>query len=192
MGQYYRPILTNNANGNERVYNRHVDGEYTGAKLMEHSWWENEFVGTICSKLFKKPMKVAWVGDYADDAETTNGIEKTDLIRLCKKAWDKGKGYGVKKKVLLLDGLFLVNHTKKIYVDCSEYKEKSIMKDGWCIHPLPLLTALGNGLGGGDYNYPSADSDAQAVGSWANDTISIEKGIPDGYEKVSYVFKEGE
>lgn len=184
MGQYYRPILTN-ANGYERVYNRDVDGEYTMAKLMEHSWWYNEFVSTICNKLFKNPMKVVWVGDYADDADVTNGIEKDELVRLQKKAW-KNKGNGVKKKELFLDNLFLVNHTKKIYLDCNAYKEECIFDGDWCVHPLPLLTAIGNGLGGGDYR----EDDAWQVGQWANDVISVEEVVPEGYEKEEYIFKE--
>ena len=184
MGQYYRPILTN-ANGYERVYNRDVDGEYTMAKLMEHSWWYNEFVSTICNKLFKNPMKVVWVGDYADDADVTNGIEKDELVRLQKKAW-KNKGNGVKKKELFLDNLFLVNHTKKIYLDCNTYKEECVFDGGWCVHPLPLLTAIGNGLGGGDYR----EDDAWQVGQWANDVISVEEVVPEGYEKEEYIFKE--
>ena len=183
MGQYYRPILTN-INGYERVYNRDVDGEYTMAKLTEHSWWYNPFVSTICSKLFKNPMKVVWVGDYADDADVTNGIETYELARLQKKAW-KNKGNGVKKKELFLDNLFLVNHTKRVYIDCNKYKEEC-MNDNWCIHPLPLLTAIGNGLGGGDYR----EDDAWQVGQWANDIISIEETVPDDYIIDHYVFRE--
>lgn len=182
MGQYYRPILTN-ANGYERVYNRDVDGEYTMAKLMEHSWYRNPFVNSICSKLFNNPMKVVWVGDYADSAHTTNRIETDELKRLCKKAW-KGKGYGIKFNPFSLDGLYLINCTKKIYIDCDQYYNDCI-QNGWCIHPLPLLTAIGNGLGGGDYrgNCPN-------VGCWANDVISIERNIPDGFEEVKYIFRE--
>lgn len=183
MGQYYRPILTN-ANGYERVYNRDIDGEYTMAKLMEHSWWLNPFVGSICKKLFKNPMKVVWVGDYSDDAEETNEIKKDELTRLCKKAW-KCKGHSIKKNELLLDNLYLVNHSKKVYLDCNEYK-KECANDGWCIHPLPLLTAIGNGLGGGDYQ----EDDAWQVGMWANDLISIEEEIPDGYIIDDYYFRE--
>lgn len=187
MGQYYRPILTN-ANGYERVYNRDVDGEYTMAKLMEHSWWLNPFVSTICKKLLKNPMKVVWVGDYADDADVTNGIEKAELARLHKKAW-AGKGYGIKKNELFLNDYlmryYLVNHTKKIYLDCDEYYNDCV-SDGWCIHPLPLLTAIGNGLGGGDYR----EDDDWQVGQWANDVISVEETVPEGYEKERYVFRE--
>jgi hypothetical protein len=183
MGQYYRPILTN-AKGYEIVYNRHVDGEYTMAKLMEHSWWLNPFVSTICSKLYRNPMQVVWVGDYAYDANTTNGIGKEELYRLCKKAWS-GKGVGVKEKLLYLSHMYLVNHTKKVYIDCTEY-EKECDDNGWCIHPLPLLTAIGNGLGGGDYRGENGCD----VGCWANDLISVEASVPNGYTKENYSFVE--
>lgn len=184
MGQYYRPILTN-AKGYEMVYNRYVDGEYTMAKLMEHSWWLNPFVSTICSKLYRNPMKVVWVGDYADDANVTNGIERDELVRLCKKAWN-GKGSGVKEKLLYLSHMYLVNHTKKVYIKCSEYEKECTDSYGWCIHPLPLLTAIGNGLGGGDYR----GGNQSDVGAWANDLISVESEYPKEYEKMHYEFKE--
>ena len=177
MGQYYRPILTD-VDGNIKVYNRDVDGEYTLAKLMEHSWWLNEFVGTICNKIFCKQHRVAWVGDYADDADSVNEISEDGLKWFHKTAW-KRKGRGVKKDILYLDGLYLVNHTKEIYMDCNIYKSEC-NRDGWIIHPLPLLTAIGNGLGGGDYRGINEDY----VGSWAYDRISIEVNIPDGYHKA--------
>lgn len=182
MGQYYRTILTD-ANNKSTVYNRDVDGEYTLAKLMEHSWWYNPFVSTICSKVFENPMRVVWVGDYADDADSVNELSETDIKKLHKTAW-KGKGVGVQKNELYLDELYLVNHSKQIYINCNEYKDKC-NNDGWIIHPLPLLTALGNGLGGGDYRGDGSD-----VGSWANDIISIEKNIPFGYTEEEYLFVE--
>ena len=79
MGQYYRPILIDDKR-NVKVYNRQIEGSYTLAKLMEHSWWGNEFVGTICKKIFGNPHRIVWVGDYADDADPINGIEQNDLI----------------------------------------------------------------------------------------------------------------
>ena len=39
MGQYFMPILGNAFGTDCKVFNRSVDGEYTFAKLMEHSWW---------------------------------------------------------------------------------------------------------------------------------------------------------
>ena len=42
------------------------------------------------------------------------------------------------------------------------------------LHPLSLLTAEGNGRGGGDYNGPNMDM----VGTWARDVISMENEAP--------------
>lgn len=39
MGQYYRPILGDKYGLNCKVFDRSVDGQYTLAKLLEHSWW---------------------------------------------------------------------------------------------------------------------------------------------------------
>ena len=188
MGQYYY-VLTKEDKKRYEVFNRTLldngKKKYTMAKLMEHSWWLNPFVSTICSKLYRNPMKVVWVGDYADDAHITNGIDKKELARLCKKAW-KGNGVGVKEKLLYLSHMYLVNHTKKVYIDCTEYEKECTNNGGWCIHPLPLLTAIGNGLGGGDYR----GINQSEIGEWANDVISVESYPPDGYANVSYIFVE--
>ena len=59
---------------------------------------------------------------------------------------------------------FLVNHTKKQYVDMTKVQD---------IHPLPLLTSSGNGRGKGDY-----EGEQNFVGSWAGDVLSVERSIP--------------
>lgn len=192
MGQYYRCLLTD-ANGKMVAYNRSVDGEYQMAKLMEHSWWSNIFVGTICNKLYMSPHRVAWVGDYAFGTEELD-FDQRKLGRICGAAWS-GDGYEVKFAPLSLDYAYLVNHSKKQYVDSIDYKKKSRGTGDdadWIIHPLPLLTAIGNGLGLGDYNCPSEDSTVDLVGSWADDIIEVVKyeNIPEGYEKLNCVFKE--
>ena len=194
MGQYYRPILTN-AKGEQIVYNREVDGQYTMAKIMEHSWWENEFVSTITKMLYENPTKVVWVGDYADTGREVNNLTADDLVLFCDTAWGSNDkpdtAVGVTKDELFLDGLYLVNHTKGIALDCTKYRatcERNLWNDYYgCIHPLPLLTAIGNGQGGGDYHSGTCIKD---VGAWANDVISVEKTIPDNYSLVEYKFIE--
>jgi hypothetical protein len=65
----------------------------------------------------------------------------------------------------------------------EEYKgEKYFM----CINPLPLLTACGNGLGGGDYRGTMMN----AVGAWAFDEIEFTFDKPDDYAEVKYDFTE--
>lgn len=60
----------------------------------------------------------------------------------------------------------------------------------WCIHPLPLLTCLGNGLGGGDYRSPTDDSSDFLVGTWAWDNLSIKDKPILEYNELQPVFKE--
>ena len=45
---------------------------------------------------------------------------------------------------------------------------------------IHLLTAEGNGRGGGDYNGP----DLELVGTWARDVISVEGLVPEGYTEL--------
>lgn len=134
---------------------------------MEHSWWLNREVGKVCELLHRAPLHVAWVGDYADD------VGCDPLLYEARR--DAKNGLEVPFEPLLLDGKFLVNHTKEEFVDCDAYKKRAAQADGWCIHPLPLLTAIGNGEGGGDY---FGKSSRNVVGRWANDVITVEDVRP--------------
>lgn len=200
MGQYYRAIVKK-PNGRLDVYNRDIirngKSEYMVAKLMEHSWWLNEFVNAVCLDIYnsKAANRVAWIGDYATtyldcfDLKELNGLDKAKIYRLSKRCW-ACDGKAVELTDFTLDGKYLINHTKKLYVDCSEYYADSVSSDEWCIHPLPLLTCIGNGLGGGDYNSPTDDSTEDYVGAWAWDEISIADKPVDAYFKAFPLFKE--
>ncbi|MCM1368641.1 MAG: hypothetical protein NC184_07530 [Roseburia sp.] len=163
-------------NGRIIVYNRNVirngKPEYMVAKLTEHSWWLNDFVNAVCLETYesKEFRRIAWVGDYANtylacfDLPSFNGLNKAQINRMHKRCWRDEKGIDVPTTDFTLDGLFLINKTKKEYVDCSKYYQNSVMDDEWCLHPLPLLTCIGNGLGGGDYNSPTDDSTDEYIG----------------------------
>ncbi len=172
MGQYYTPV-TKDADGNITAYSRKVDGEYTPAKLTEHSWWKNPFVCTLTKKLLHNPMQVAWVGDYAEEETLYQYAYGEEVI-----------GQDVTGDELRLDGKFLVNHSQKIYLDCDAYKKRCFDRNGWILHPLPLLTAAGNGKGGGDYH----GCNAAQTGSWCWDLISVENAPPENYMAVEYTF----
>lgn len=182
MGQYYNIAIKKD--GKTKAYNRTIDGEYTMAKLMEHSWYLNPMVNAISEKLYKSPSQIAWVGDYADEGE------------LYDIAYPKNGRYCVlHRSDFTLNGRYIVNHTKKLILDCWEYLTLSLKnsEDGWVIHPLPLLTAVGNGRGGGDYRGINQDK----VGSWAWDTLEIvdweeaEKYFKEkNYDKFMVTFKE--
>ncbi len=196
MGQYYRVIVKNN--NRNTVYNRNIlrggREEYMFAKLTEHSWWLNEFVNAVCMKIYKSKnvSKIAWIGDYADDIETINGLSNKKITKLHRLAWDC-KGNPIESTNFTLEGLFLVNQSKQEYIDCDKYFNKSNMhgKYGdWCMHPLPILTCIGNGLGGGDYCSPTDDSTTEYIGHWAWDNICITKEAPTDYTEIYPIFKE--
>lgn len=180
MGQYYK-VYMQRENGEEDVFDTNVSGvdDFFGAKIMEHSWWKNLFCNCVAKLIYKNPAKIAWVGDYADDTNAEN------INEIYNKVWEDDNSHAVAHDEILLDNKYLVNHTKGIYMNCNKYKEKSIV-DGWTVHPLPLLTAVGNGQGGGDY-YGVNEQD---VGKWYMDLVSIEDDVPKGYDEVLYTFSE--
>ena len=63
------PILGNVYGGQCKVFDRSVNGEYTFAKLLEHSWWNNTFVNAFSAFLYNNPGRVCWVGDYATEPD---------------------------------------------------------------------------------------------------------------------------
>ena len=174
MGQYYKPVNTKTM---KWLYSHSYDN---GLKLIEHSWIGNTFVGAVMTllspknKWYKSP--IVWAGDYYDEEG-----EKPyyDLV----KDKDELKNVESMSKEKQLEAI-LVNHTKKEYVVYSEMR----VNDGWIVNPLPILTALGNNRGGGDYGDSNPDFDK--VGIWANDILSIEFSIPEKYKKLKVDFYE--
>jgi len=161
MGQYYNPMLE--IEGNVTTYATRVDGDYMMAKLMEHSWWANPFVLAVASKLWRTKGRLAWIGDYAEEgdknwnpafSEAYNGDASDDLAY---------NGFR-------LEGKLFLNHTKREFVDLDKYLEcMKERKQEWITNPISLLTAVGNGKGGGDFRGSLKDS----VGRWAWDELEI-------------------
>lgn len=169
MGQYYECIFIDE---NECYYCiRPVDG----AKLMEHSYVETDTMRMVENVL--RPggmcygMRVVWAGDYADKERGKDDnlyhIEKVSLNNVAGRVEPNRLRY-------------VVNHDKKEFVDVTKIAERP---SGLHVHPLPLLTAEGNGQGGGDYF--SYDPDG-LIGSWARDRISMENLIPAGYAELVF------
>lgn len=186
MGQYY-DVITKTKSGKLTHYDRRVDGNYTSAKLVEHSWIGCNFVDTLSNKLYNKPQQVAWVGDYSDDQEPINGLTQDEIVELHDLAHNEEKelkASGVKLNKLDYTGLYLVNHTKGLYINMDAYIEENKDSDGDTLHPLPLLTALGNGKGGGDY----FGTNQKAIGSWAMDLVEFKDAAPKDYTEARYIF----
>lgn len=204
MGQYYKPILIDNESKSQ-IANSFDFG--SGQKLMEHSWIGNEFVNAVLGVLTERPMRLVWMGDYADDVFGENEdlsfgdgfiTHKGSFLSFFEQAWGEKEciapKIGKNGNKLELDAehanYFAVNDTKECYLDLKKYVEgNSVEDDGciWCVNPLPLLTCVGNGQGGGDY---FGEIGAENVGTWAFDCIWITPIKPDGYTEVQFSFKE--
>ena len=213
MGQYYKPI---NIDKKEWIYSHHFKN---GMKLMEHSYIENPFIEAAEILLTEfgpwHKCKFVWAGDYAD-------VEKETMVKGNKDSGenlfhivDEEQGIDSiapvviddikdKHKIDLREFPFIVNHSKKYFVDKiffgMVYNKRKLSKkyfvdkrkvkefDGnWKIHPLPLLTCEGNGRGGGDYK---SEVNESLIGLWSRDSISIEKEIPKGYKELEVDFRE--
>ena len=171
MGQYYKAILLDKEKQN--VIGWVSSWQYdSGSKLMEHSWMKNNFVCAFENMIYKNPMPVTWCGDYAD---AVDGSEEGDnFYSLCedKTNLTPTTELGEHKS------RYIINHDTKEYVDKTTVPTD---KDGWQIHPLPLLTAEGNGRGGGDFRGGSG-----LVGLWSRNIISVSEELPEGYTELEF------
>lgn len=186
MGQYYIAILLGHE-GEAREFIRCWLESYSfggGAKLMEHAFIGNGFMEAVERLL--SPLgpfwksRLVWAGDYADSEP--GYVVETNLHRA---AYDEEeeKRQVVSGDYLPEDYIYVVNHTKKQYFIKDEVQ---LVNNMFRIHPLPILTAEGNGRGGGDYR----GTNQHLVGSWARNVISVEKEVPKTYQKLICEFSE--
>jgi hypothetical protein len=156
---------------------------------MEHSYRKNDFVNAFETLIADNPQRVVWAGDYADnepdqtltvkEEKELNGIkylvdveEEVNLYCLCD---DSTK---IIPKARRKEYRFVINHTKKCYVDKRKIPK---FNGNWQLHPLPILTCEGNGRGGGDFR-----GESSLIGLWARDLISVSDAEPIGYEKFIF------
>jgi hypothetical protein len=173
MGQYFHAVILDA----EASIMAWLSPFNSGMKLMEHSYLGDEFVSTFEWELspagrFHKSC-VVWAGDYADNEP--NATENLYTISKSCKGIEIGAGEDIKSTI---NYPFLVNHTTRQFVNKLKVPKD---RNGFQIHPLPLLTCEGNGRGGGDFY-----GESTIIGSWARDVISVEKTAPDGF--TEFVF----
>ena len=205
MGQYYLPYLVQ---GNEiTVFDNKVDDDWVGLKLMEHSYWGNTYVGQVINALYYKKGNVCWVGDYynEDDYSQVN-CDKETVKMIGELVWKDNSPIeptkGTKHTSRRLNHCLLVNHTKKLYIDCDNYFKQNKWvetyegkKYNWCIHPLPLLTCTASHSGGSYYGI-----NKDLCGTWFNDLLEVIDNEPweiedlkkQGYKKFTPRFSERE
>lgn len=173
MGQYYRVI---NLDTLEQI------APPGFAKIMEFCYIGNELPLEADRLLLPgnqwHKTRVVFCGDYCDGDEKELPLRQEIVEKLPETMGemleenaanslygifrcfpDKGLNGGKEVK-------YLFNHTKREYLALADCPEN---KDGYTIHPLGLLTALGNGQGGGDYY---GEDGADYVGYWSGDCLS--------------------
>jgi len=218
MGQYYKPVFLSENNKPANFVYSHDFG--SGLKLMEHSWMKNPFVRFVEKQLIDNPKKIVWAGDYADNenpetiteqeikliADDTSEYwnsaklrkEGVNIYSLCETisklthnedVEDEYKHEFSESTVAPLKLKYLINYDKQEYVDKSKVPAD---KDGWKIHPLPLLTCQEGccGMGGGDYY---SEASKEFISHWAKDKIGVafkKKDIPKGFKEIFPKFLE--
>lgn len=208
MGQYYTPveILYLNDGTHFIVYSFFCQVKglgHNGVKLMEHSWWNNEFLTNFCARLYErsrennKETHILWLGDYAelDGLSSLEGLSAC-FARVVQRSWLKQALQDPNRKEIdigntnpdfSLINKFLVNTTKQEFINCTTYYNCNHDVDDWCIHPLPLLTAVGNGEGGGDY----FGVNNELLGRWAGDALYINDEEPvEPFKEIFPIFRE--
>ena len=159
MGQHYLVVILAEKSDKEYIRTYLDPSMYNnGSKLTEHSYIGNNFMKVIENLIGPNGMfyksRLVWAGDYADEEPNS----KSNLHALCEAKEP------LAPPDVSVSYTYIVNHTQKVYIE----------KKGE-FHPLPILTAEGNGRGGGDYNGPNMD----LVGTWARDVISMENEAPE-------------
>lgn len=164
MGQYYTPVIIKD----DKIKTFNCYDYDNGAKLMEHSYLRNNFTEVVVKQLLNKKARLAWVGDYAEPSDVKNELAEKFI-----EAERKDAQYRIKPKHNPMEnsyGLVFINHSKEEFFYMDEYvKQVYDLQRGFVIHPLPLLTAIGNGKGGGDYRGALSN----LVGTWACDEIEV-------------------
>lgn len=188
MGQYYRPTFLNEDKSEVIATTEPLTTWFDGMKLMEHSYYGTDVVRATMEMLKNElnGFRFVWAGDYADntigdknvydvaDANGTDFADKLDTetrILSGKRYHRLPEKYGQAK--------YLLNYDKRAAVLLTPDGDNPI-------HPLPLLTAESNGLGGGDYRGP----EMSLVGSWKYDHIGASDELPEGFSVDEIVFEE--
>lgn len=180
MGQYYRAVVFE-----AQDYDKIDVYEPDGVKLMEHSWIGNSSVNAVLARIENNPCHVAWIGDYFDAVEVYD-IDNT-LYNMA--ALANSIPYRFLRNDLIPDykpRKYLVNRSKKQYCELMCCPLCDMFGEEWQINPLPILTACGNGRGGGDYE----GADMHLVGAWAGDIIESTDVKPTGYTYIEPRFEE--
>ena len=168
MGQYYTPVLLTADNKIKNFETHHYEN---GAKLMEHSYIGNNLVAAVLDQLVSAPHQVLWLGDYAEMEDLSFKYEdiSSDWMKEMYSSISNIQPDHENQK-WRYNNAYVINYDKNCYLRLEENDPERYQ-----VCPLCLLTAVGNGRGGGDY----FGTHKNLVGIWAGDRISVEFEFPE-------------
>ena len=199
MGQYYKVIIL--ADNMEIIRVWISPSSYSsGSKIMEHSYLNNNFMNAMEYLISPGGMfyksRIIWAGDYADaeEGKVNEDGEDLNLYHISEEQYGKNITPYINEKFIeqFIENMdryrFIVNHTKKLYVDKQKCKKDDYEN---IIHPLSLLVSDNcNGRGGGDFS----GTNEELCGTWTRNIISVEKSIDklidEGYKELECNFEE--
>lgn len=174
MGQYYMPVIKRGCEL-KSVYSHEFNN---GLKLTEHSYIGNNFVNVIANEILENPAQLYWCGDYAEEYDFKSPGEFEEIYGY---AWRNERSITTvedpNEEFDWSEDWYYINETKKEYL--------LMPKEGmWVYSPISLLTALGNGRGGGDY---WKDNNQEKIGYWAGDVVCLSQEKPNDefYKDIS-------
>jgi len=218
MGQYYRPIILSKKN---KPLSFAVCYDFaSGAKLMEHSWLGNNFVGFVERQLLVEPRKLVWAGDYADE-EPFESLTKEEIAQCVEDGYEldsiKKEGlnlysltYGVAqlthgqqvedkykhdfKTALPKRYKYLVNYDKGEFVDKSKVPVTEVTEWEGKKNEWrihPLPLLTCEGNGRGGGDFRGDGKNL--LGRWSRDTIGVtskKSDIPKDFKEINFDLKE--
>jgi len=186
-----------------------------GLKLLEWGYLNNPMNLTLLDKMTKewKSNRIYVIGDYANSLGVKS-VECSKIIAELEKEFNNNsfqsiynlihnefKETPLKNDLKLDDYRYIYNHDTGQYIDLEHcvpadsrfdfYKSNNKIKFQ-AIAPLPLLIALSNDLGGGDYH--EGCYNYNLVGSWVNNTKALEvrkEKLNNDYKELIPEFQEG-
>ncbi len=213
MGQYFNVV---NLTKKELISPYDFDN---GAKIMEHSWIGNEYVGVVLELL--KPEKswyknkIVWSSDYMDEEEFLSEqcefgeTPPKDLV--FSHYYYKGEAYHTlfsfanqyftkikpakKKRYSYKTYKYLLNHDTKQYVNLDTLPAKKHTenyngtKKVYKFSVNPLPLLTAAGHGRGGGCYYS-EVGQEFIGTWSGNSISLEKQLPKGFTEIKPDFIE--
>lgn len=176
--------------GHDYIYDwTHEDGTVSksinGYKLMETSYIGNQLVNHIIDELVAHrddSPRLAWIGEYLDDVDDESYPEDLKfLVRTVNSPFEHSL-----RVTPVQDAC-----PPKVWIRCPELGQY-VLYDRTTggdlrIAAIPLLCAVGNGLGGGDYE----GTNMELIGTWAMRPLEVCDAEPSG-EDLTNAFRESE